>query len=275
MAHGETGADAPGSPGAPGGRGAARPRRRACAGRPPPDAQPPGEAQRALATRCGASCSPPCARPTPTPRSGRSSSGAAVRASPPATTWRRIPREAPPWPITAADGGWARHVLQGWFEMMDMATPLIAQVHGYCLAGGTELATACDLVYVGRGRTDRLPAGAADEPARHGLAPVAARLAAGHGGHADRRLDVRDRGRGRRLRQPRLPGGRAGRGRAGDRRAGVPRCRPTSRRSTSGSSTGPWRAWACATPCGPRPTSTRSASTSARAGRTSRSSEPA
>ncbi|MCH9838264.1 enoyl-CoA hydratase/isomerase family protein [bacterium] len=58
------------------------------------------------------------------------------------------PAERPPWTISPADGGWARHVLQGWFEMMDLSIPIIAQVHGYCLAGGTELATACDLVYV-------------------------------------------------------------------------------------------------------------------------------
>jgi enoyl-CoA hydratase len=48
----------------------------------------------------------------------------------------------------AYDGYWARHVITGWFEMWDYATPVIAQVHGYCLAGGTELATAADLVYV-------------------------------------------------------------------------------------------------------------------------------
>jgi len=43
---------------------------------------------------------------------------------------------------------WARHVTEGWFRLWDMAKPIIAQVHGYCLAGASELATACDLVYV-------------------------------------------------------------------------------------------------------------------------------
>ena len=33
-------------------------------------------------------------------------------------------------------------------SIWDQAKPVIAQVHGYCLAGGSELATGCDLVYV-------------------------------------------------------------------------------------------------------------------------------
>jgi enoyl-CoA hydratase len=33
-------------------------------------------------------------------------------------------------------------------SIWDLAKPVIAQVHSYCLAGGSELATCCDLVYV-------------------------------------------------------------------------------------------------------------------------------
>jgi enoyl-CoA hydratase len=45
-------------------------------------------------------------------------------------------------------GQWPRHVVDGWFSIWDLAKPVIAQVHGYCLAGGSELAACCDLVYV-------------------------------------------------------------------------------------------------------------------------------
>ena len=50
--------------------------------------------------------------------------------------------------IAKTDGWWSRHVVNNHFEMWDMATPIIAQVHCWCLAGGTELANACDLIYV-------------------------------------------------------------------------------------------------------------------------------
>lgn len=53
-----------------------------------------------------------------------------------------------PFHTSGGDGNWSRHVVDGFFRVWDLAKPVIAQVHGYCLAGGTELATSCDLVYV-------------------------------------------------------------------------------------------------------------------------------
>jgi enoyl-CoA hydratase len=53
-----------------------------------------------------------------------------------------------PWFTSQGEGFWPRHVTEGWMSIWDLRTPVIGQVHGYCLAGGSELATCCDLVYV-------------------------------------------------------------------------------------------------------------------------------
>ncbi len=53
-----------------------------------------------------------------------------------------------PWYTAGGDGHWPRHVTAGWMSIWELAKPVIAQVHGFCLAGGSELATCCDLVYM-------------------------------------------------------------------------------------------------------------------------------
>ena len=53
-----------------------------------------------------------------------------------------------PWHTAGNMGHWPRHVTDGWTRIWDLQKPVIGQIHGYCLAGGSELATCCDLVYM-------------------------------------------------------------------------------------------------------------------------------
>jgi enoyl-CoA hydratase len=65
--------------------------------------------------------------------------------------------EEKPYYTADGDGMWSRHVTDGWTRMWDLAKPVIAQVHGYAMAGGTELVAACDLVYVAHDATFSYP----------------------------------------------------------------------------------------------------------------------
>jgi enoyl-CoA hydratase len=42
----------------------------------------------------------------------------------------------------------ARGILRDWFTIWDLLKPVVAKVHGNCLAGGTEVMSMCDLAFV-------------------------------------------------------------------------------------------------------------------------------
>jgi len=54
----------------------------------------------------------------------------------------------PPYFTAGGEGHHPRHVAEGWMSIWELRKPVIAQVHGHCLAGGSELATGCDVVYM-------------------------------------------------------------------------------------------------------------------------------
>ena len=45
---------------------------------------------------------------------------------------------------------WYRHALMGHWMIWELAKPVICQIHGYCLAGATELSSMCDMRIVAR-----------------------------------------------------------------------------------------------------------------------------
>ena len=62
-----------------------------------------------------------------------------------------------PFYSAPGDGQWARQCNDTWFSIWDLAKPVIAQIHGYAIAGATELASACDLVYIAQDATVSYP----------------------------------------------------------------------------------------------------------------------
>lgn len=66
-------------------------------------------------------------------------------------------------PGVTGDREGLERVLRGWLRIWDLRLPVIAQVHGYCLAGGTQLASICDITFAAddtRVGTPQLPLGA-------------------------------------------------------------------------------------------------------------------
>jgi enoyl-CoA hydratase/carnithine racemase len=63
-------------------------------------------------------------------------------------------------PYTITHDRWAmRKLVERWQRLWNLPKPTIAQVHGYCLAGATELAGHCDLVFAAEDAQFGHPAG--------------------------------------------------------------------------------------------------------------------
>ena len=118
--------------------------------------------------------------------------------------------------------------VRGFMRLFHCGKPVVCSVHGFCVAGGTDMALCSDLLVIADGREDRLPAGArlglADDravgaPGRRPACQAAAvhgRLAVGERGA---RVGPCDRG---------APGRAAARSAPRSCSSGSPGCRSTS-----------------------------------------------
>jgi enoyl-CoA hydratase len=182
---------------------------------------------------------------------------------------QNVTAPAPPaadYPYPGA-GGFQRSVVDLWTSLWDLSKPVIAQVHGHCLAGGSELATGCDLVYVAEDARIGYPAvrfGTPDMQYHAWLVGMRRGMELMLTGDSMTGIEAADWGFANRA----FPAGRleAETLRIARRIATSPR---TSCRSTSAPSTAPWITWACGRRCGPAPNCRSSTGTARAAGSSS------
>ena len=169
--------------------------------------------------------------------------------------------EGAPFYSAPGDGQWARQANDTWFSVWDLAKPVIAQIHGYAIAGGTELASACDLVYVAEDATISYPVVRVISPPDWQYHTVLLGLRRAMELMLTGRPDHGDRSRRHRLREPVVPGRPSSTSRCSRSRAGSPACRATSPSSTSVPCTARSTCGAPVPRSGPAPSSRRSPGT--------------
>ena len=155
-----------------------------------------------------------------------------------------------PFYTAGGDGPWPRARHRGWMSIWDLAKPVIAQVHGYCLAGGSELATGCDLVYVAEDAQIGYPAvrfGAPDMQFHAWFLGMRTAMEMMLTGDSISGVEAAQRGWANRA----YPADELEAAVVDVAPAHRRRSRPRSSSSTSAPSTGPWRPWASAPPSGP------------------------
>ncbi len=113
---------------------------------------------------------------------------------------RSIPRSSPPTTIPSAtwdpvtDFQMMSRNVRGFMSLFHSEKPVVCKVHGYCVAGGTDMALCSDLLVVAEDAKIGYPPARVWGVPTTALWALQARPDAGQATAADRRLDLRARG---------------------------------------------------------------------------------